>query len=289
MRSPTVEKSFIVRNINTNEELQIGSECAKKFGIGTVNAIYNLTKELYASYNFCDSEYDGLEPIGWPAHYSDYGAVKSVETNIMLQAARKYYVENNGVWKKGYYERGLYYASESAAIIRQTLSSFSVKEDDYINEVIEWVKNVFDPDEWNDFDCSIKSIGENYYMPAVDVAMAFFAIKKYEAYKKREKFNKEKEECRKRGIYLPEKGDYVHIVGKIVNKTKVDGYFGEFTEYEILNEIDGVLYKRAGVVRHDENNNVNVFAYIKDVWNGNYILDRTTIKPKKGIKIDNEF
>lgn len=277
------KKSFVVYNSNTKEELQVGAECAKKFGIGMVNAIYNLTSELYKSYSMYSCEYDGLDPIVWPAHYSDPYAVRSVETSVVVQAAKQYYDEHNGVWKKGGYVGRTYYPSESAAEIRASLELFEANDNDkYYKNLCKWINEKFEADAYNDFDTAIKAIGTDYYTSAGDTAAAFFAIKKFESWKK-------EQEAKEKGLYIPKRGDYIHVVGKIVNKSTKEGMFGKYVEYEILNIIDGNTYKRSGVVKSNDKCEVDCFAFIKDVWQGNFVLDRTTLKAKKGIKINNEI
>lgn len=279
------KKSFIVRNTVTGEELQIGSECAKKFGIGLMNSIHKLTNELYASYMI--PVYDGDEPVMWPAHISDPHAVKSVETSIMVQAAKKYYDDHNGVWKKGYYTgsgfTARYVPSESNADLRAMVDNFTANKDDaYYKELCEYLNNTFEADEYSEFSQTIKSVGYNFYMSLGDTAAVFFAVKNYEIWKK-EQYAKENK------IYLPKRLDYIKIEGKIVNKIKKNGYFGEYYEYEILNNIDNIVYKRAGTVNPDENGNVSGFAIIDSVYNGNYILGRVTKNKKKNMNICNIF
>ena len=275
------KKSYIVRNTVDGRELQVGAECAKKFGIGMVEAVYKLTKELYASYSLYSCEYDGLEPLEWPAHFSDPHAVRSIETSIVVQAAKQYYDEHNGVWKKGYYEGRMYFPSQSAADIRSSLDKFAADADNaYYKELTQWIAQDFEASEYNEFEMKIKELGESYYMSAGDTATAFFAIKKYEEYKK-------EQAAKAAGLYLPKPGDYIHIVGIIINKYVKSGYYGVYEEYEILNEIDGNKYIRSGVVNVDSDNKVNCFAFIKDVYGTKYLLDRTTKHAKKGVAIAN--
>lgn len=277
------KKSYIVRNSKTGEELQIGAECAKKFGIGMMNAIHNLTKELYASYSLYSCEYDGLEPIEWPARFNDSHAVRSVETSAVVIAAKQYYDDHNGKWLKGYYQGSIYYPSESAADIRSLLEDVQAdSENAYYKELTSWIKDVFVADEWSEFDEKIKAVGTDYYTSAGDTAAVFFAIKKFEAYKK-------EQAAKAAGIYIPKRGDYIHIIGKIVSEKKKCGTYGVYVEYVIENTLDGYTYTRSGAVKADSEKNVDCFAYIKDAYGGNYTLDRTTQKPKKGVVVANTF
>lgn len=275
------KKSFIVKNIVTNEELQIGSECAKKFGIGMMNEIYKLTNSLYASYSL--PVYDG-EFIGeWPSHFSDPHAVASVETSKLVKACKKYYDDNNGIWKKGYYVGSYYTPSESATDIRNSIDNFTEDSDDaYYKSLCEYLNNVYEADEYNEFAQSIKATGSNFYSSKAEIAPVYFAIKSFENWKK-------EEDARKNGKYLPKRLHYIYIKGKVINKTKKSGYFGDYYEYEILNDIDNNIYLRAGSVKTDEDSNIEGYAFIKDIYKGKNILDRITKNPKKNVTLNNVF
>lgn len=275
------KKSYIVKNIVTGEELQIGAECAKKFGIGMMNAIYKLTKSLTAS--FILPVYDGDEMGMWPGHFSDPHAVESIETSKLVKACKKYYDDNNGIWKKGYYVGNYYTPSESVADIRSTVNDFSADSDDvYYKSLCEYLNNIYEADKYNEFAQSIKATGSNFYSSKGEIAPVYFAIKSFENWKKME-------EAKKNGQYIPHRNDYIYINGKIINKAKKSGYFGDYYEYEILNYIDNNVYKRAGSVKPDDEGNIKGYAYIKDIYKDNFILDRITKNIKKGVKLNNEW
>ncbi len=286
-KRPQWKASYIIRNRVTDEELQVGTECARKFGVNTLKYIANMTRELYKSYIISYGEEDPFGYIGWPSHLNDPYAVRSIETLVLVQAAKKYYDDNNGVWKKGYRDsRGFYYPSESAAEIKATLDKFEPNEDDeYFKSLTSWLREHYssNSDYLSDFDLTMKAIGTDYYMSAGDTAAAFFAIKNFETWKKQQ-------EAREKGLYLPKRLDYVKIHGKIVNKTRKEGYFGSYIEYEILNEIDNTIYKRSGVVPMNDDV-VEGFAYVDGVYkNGaDVVLQRITKHPKKGVAINNIF
>ena len=275
-------KSFIIQNVVTGEELQVGAECAKKFGIGMINAIYKLTRDLTASFMlpvYSDNNFIGE----WPSHFSDPHAVESIETSKLVKACKKYYDDNNGIWKRGYYTGNYYTPSESAAVIRNTVDKFNADSHDaYYKSLCEYLNNVYEAGEYNEFSQSIKNIGCNFYSSKGDIAPAYFAIKSFENWKK-------EEDAKKNGQYIPHRNDYIYINGKVINKTMKSGCFGEYYEYEILNNIDNNVYKRAGSVKADDDNNVKGYAYIKDIYKGNYILDRITKNIKKGVKLNNEW
>ena len=275
--------SFIVRNNRTGEELQVGSECAKKFGIGTVQQIYNLTSSLYQSYAL--PYYEGWEePKMWPHKYNDPYAARSVEVSLMVQAAKKYYDDHNGLWKKSYVgPTGVYYRSESAADISGSLDDFQPDDQNpYYLELMEWLRNEFETSEEYGFNRDIKELPNQYYVSASYSAIAFFAIKNYEVWKK-------EKAAREAGIYLPKRDDYIRIVGKVVNKITRNGYYGSYTEYDIQNNIDNNIYKRAGALPLNSEGLVDGYAFINDVWKGNYTLGRVTKGRKKGVEIANIF
>lgn len=61
------------------------------------------------------------------------------------------------------------------------------------------------------------------------------------------------------------------------------------TKKLVKNDIDNNIYKRAGSVTYNPDTmEVECYAYIKNVWNGNYTLDRCCKGKKKGIAIANE-
>lgn len=274
------KKSFIVRNRKTDEELQIGSECAKKYGIGTMNAIYKLTNELYESYSL--PYYEGEELAEWPPRIKDMYSVKSIETSIVVQAAKKYYDDHNGVWRKGYYSGRVYFKSESAIDIRSSLDDFEANDnDEYYKSLCDWIRSEFNLEScYSEFDEKIQSVGYDYYMSVADVAAAFFAIKRFEQYKK-------EKEAKEKGIYIPKRNDYIRIIGNVVNKKVMTGYYGEYTEYEVYNTIDNNTYFRAGVLPLNADGLVDGYAYVSDVFKGNYVLSRVTKGRKKNEELVN--
>lgn len=153
-------------------------------------------------------------------------------------------------------------------------------DDEYFKSLCEYLNNVYEADVDSGFAYNIKCVGSNYYMSMGDSAAAFFAIKRFEQYKK-------ERDAAALGIYLPKRRDYIRIIGKVVNSEKKDGYFGEYTEYEILNEFDGNHYFRAGVVKPDENGHVEGYAFVEDTYNGVYRLSRVTKNPKRGVALNN--
>lgn len=277
--------SYIIRNRKTDEEKQVGSECARTFGINMLGAIYKLTHELYERYSLPFTE-DPYEERFWPQHISDPYATCSIETSVIVQAAKAYYDKNNGVWKKGYYDdyTHRYYPSESAADIRSSLDSFEPDaENAFYKELAAWLREQYpdtDNKDWSEFDQSMAAIGTCYYMSVSETAAAFFAIKNYERWKR-------ERDAREKGIYLPKRGDYIQIQGRVVDSIKRVGYYGSYYEYQIYNDLDKRIYKRAGAVPSDEDGNVKGYAYIEDVFGSNVTLQRITKHPKKGVEINN--
>lgn len=274
-------KSFIIRNVKTNEELQVGSECAKKFGIGMVDAIYKLMNSLFEVFDFGAGDDMGDDEPIWGHAYVDPHAVESVEASRIILAAKAYYDKKNGAWQKGYYVGRTYYPSQSVTDLMNMIGDFRADdEDEYYKSLVTYLNETFQADS-SEFSQAIKDLGRNYYATMKDLAVAFFAIKNFEAYKR-------EQEAKANGLYIPKVNDYVHIKGNVVSKETKQGYYGEYVVYKIKNELDGLEYTRQGVVKANEAGEVDQYAYIKSIWKNIIQLDRLTANPKKGVEIVNE-
>lgn len=275
-------KSFVIENINTGEELQVGRECLRKFNIGLIDKIYSCMAKLYKTYDLRFGWSDDMDEE-WPhGRFKDPHTYESIEISIAVQAAKKYHDDNNGLWKPGRQEGREYIKSPSAAAIKHMTYDYKADdENEYYKGLMKWMNEVFVPQ--GDFDEKIKSLTiDNYYMSRDDISLIYFAIKKYEQYVK-------EMNAQANGQYIPKVDDYIHIKGKVVDKIWKEGYFGKYLEYQIKNDIDNNIYKRAGSVTYDpDTKEVECYAFVKNVWNGNYTLDRCCKGRKKGIEIANE-
>ena len=265
------KNSYVVYNTKTGEELQVGKECLKTFGLNGISFIYDFTKELYRMIDWYCSFSDGESLMEWRGE-KDKSAFSSCKTTDLLRAAKAYYNENKA-WKKGYYVGNTYYKSESndriqANLINQTFDG----DDDYINKVIEHIKN--NPAN-SEFGIDMLEMVNCFYTQPSFAAHAYFAIKSYEESIKGKELNIEK--------FKP--GLQVKVVGKIIKTERFETIYGTIVKNTI--DAGGILFERTGKISVSDDNTVNFYAVIKYVKGITVILDRATKNPKKGIEIIN--
>lgn len=266
------KNSFIVYNTKTGEELQVGKECLKTFGLNGISFVYDFTKELYRMIDcYCSfSDEDSMFPI-WKGDKDTY-AFSSCKTTDLLKAAKAYYNENK-VWKKGYYVGKTYYKSESNDRIQANLISENFDgNDEYINKVIEHVKGLQGNSE---FSCDMITMVNNFYTAPSYAAHAYFAVKSYEESLKAKEIN----------ISRFKVGLQVHVQGKVIRKELLETMYGSVYKYTI--QANGLLFERTGSIQVSEDKTVNFYALIKNVKGLTIVLDRATKNPKKGIEILN--
>lgn len=266
--------SYVIRNMQTGEELQVGKECIKKFGVGGIIDISKFVSSLYATYDFtCDCG-DGEENI-WKFSYSDHSAIALVSMKDAFGAAKKYYDDNNGKWISGYYDNEHYYPSKSNENLQYSCRSKEGKcDDEYIKKVIDFVKEI--PEDFdNEFQTDMKEyVSDNFYIPLSYVYYAFFAIKKYEHSIKPE-------------MELSLKvGDQIMVKGKVIEHKTDEGIYGTVHHYKI-DMGNGLIGRRTGKIPVGEDKSTEFYSVIKfiDKKEGILYLDRVTKNPKKGIAI----
>lgn len=262
-----VSQSYILYNTNTKEEVQVGAECAKKYGINYLKDINKLVKDLYGNFIVYISSND--DPDG-EFHFCrslpEMSYNRAYLTKDILCNAKIMYDINNGTWVKG----------ETLKDLNEMIDEdchFSKDVESYVETLTNWIKNDFNPTT-TEFDYSIKELGNNKYSSVFDSCFAFFAIKKFEESKKEPETLK--------------KDDFVKIVGspKYVSYTVTK--FGPVRKYEILNEIDNKKYMKESSTELDENNKIEGYSKVKFVdRNGNIYLSRILKKQKEGTKIAN--
>ncbi len=265
-----IKNSYVVLNTQTGEELQVGKECLKAFGIEGVSFIYGFTKELYRIIDcYCSFGDDEDDFCIWRGP-KDQTAFSSCKTTDLLRAAKAYYNENK-FWKKGYYIGRTYYKSESNDRIQANLINKNYDgDDDYIDRVIEHVKGLPVNTE---FSIDMLDMVNNYYTQPACAAHAFFAIKSYEESIIAKKINIER--------YKP--GMQVEVQGKVIRTERLNTIYG-MTEKNII-DAGGIVFQRTGKIPVNEDKTVHFFAIIKEVKGITIILDRATKNPKKGVEI----
>lgn len=244
-----IKNSFVIRNKATGEELQVGCECLKGFGLDMFTAVADLTRELNRVFDYYCSDEDGL--LCWRAPEDPY-ASRSVEVTELLRAA-KFYYNDHKVWQKSETYNGHYYPSPSSEAIKSNLDAGRFDgDDDYIREVIKFT---LDSEPKTMFAESMRELAANFYGKPSDAAMAYFMIKSYEDHL-----------ANKRNPLKPlEEGELVHVVGTIESVRTASSRYGVFSVYTILTS-KGYTVKKAGKVdytREGEKSVVDFYAKVK--------------------------
>lgn len=264
---------FVLRNTETGEEVQIGPECAKTYGIHGLKHIVAFSNSLYEIFDFTACA-DGEEYGLYRCRFADTNMKKCVETDKVFDMVSEYYNECGGTWKSGYYSGNEYVRSESRnTLLNKVDKEYSedtvLKNTELFNKVREYCETLV-PGMYDEFTEGVKKSMTNKYISVEDIHFMFFAIKNYNKYLKslENKFNV---------------GDYVHVVGKIVSEKIYDGFYGMYTVYTILSE-NGNTFIRKGSVK-STGKDVNFYAKVEYVKADEFHLGPVTKNPKKGMDI----
>lgn len=265
------KNAYIIENITTGEELQVGCECIKKFGIDDMYYISDFTRKLYEIYNYklnyaTDKEYGDLLEWGGRKDSSYKNAI--LKTNLIMAA--KFQYEICPVYKKGTKVDNVRYRSATLEGIDTILNSGNLKVDKtYVKAVCEFGAKIQPKTE---FEEDMLTVAKNFYCYQGQEVYAFFLVKAYEDSLKPE-------------LNLP-KGCQVKVCGKVIQKRFEESYFGMMEINTILTD-KGVTCERYGKVPTTEDKRTSFYALVKGVFKGKVSLDRATKNPKKGIEVIN--
>lgn len=265
------KNAYVIENITTGEELQVGCECIKKFGIDDMYYISDFTRKLYEIYNYklnyaTDKEYGDLLEWGGRKDSSYKNAI--LKTNLIMAAKSQY--EICPVYKKGTKVDNVRYRSATLEGIDTILNSGNLKVDEtYVKAVCEFGAKIQPKTE---FEEDMLTVAKNFYCYQGQEVYAFFLVKAYEDSLKPE-------------LNLP-KGCQVKVCGKVIHKRFEESYFGMMEINTILTD-KGVTCERYGKVPTTEDKRTSFYALVKGVFKGKVSLDRATKNPKKGIEVIN--
>ena len=265
------KNAYVIENITTGEELQVGCECIKKFGIDDMYYISDFTRKLYEIYNYklnyaTDKEYGDLLEWGGRKDSSYKNAI--LKTNLIMAAKSQY--EICPVYKKGTKVENVRYRSATLEGIDTILNSGNLKVDEtYVKAVCEFGAKIQPKTE---FEEDMLTVAKNFYCYQGQEVYAFFLVKAYEDSLKPE-------------LNLP-KGCQVKVCGKVIQKRFEESYFGMMEINTILTD-KGVTCERYGKVPTTEDKRTSFYALVKGVFKGKVSLDRATKNPKKGIEVIN--
>ena len=263
------KNAYVIENITTGEELQVGCECIKKFGIDDMYYISDFTRKLYEIYNYklnyaTDKEYGDLLEWGGRKDSSYKNAI--LKTNLIMAAKSQY--EICPVYKKGTKVENVRYRSATLEGIDTILNSGNLKVDEtYVKAVCEFGVKIQPKTE---FEEDMLTVAKNFYCYQGQEVYAFFLVKAYEDSLKPE-------------LNIP-KGCQVKVCGKVIQKRFEESYYGMMEINTILTD-KGVTCERYGKVPTTEDKRTSFYALVKGVFKGKVSLDRATKNPKKGIEV----
>lgn len=265
------KNAYVIENITTGEELQVGCECIKKFGINNMYYISDFTIKLHEIYDYrlnyaTDKEYGDIEEWGGKKDSSYKNAI--LKTNLIMAAKSQY--EICPVYMKGTKVKNVRYRSATLEGIDTILNSGNLKVDEaYVKAVCEFGAKIQPKTE---FEEDMVTVAKNFYCYQDQEVYAFFLVKAYEDSLKPE-------------LNL-QKGCQVKVCGKVIQKRFEESYYGMMEINTILTD-KGVICERYGKIPTTENKRTSFYALVKGIFNGKVSLDRATKNPKKGIDVIN--
>ena len=264
------KNSYVIENVNTGEELQVGCECVKKFGIKSFDYLSKFLHDLYAIYDYrisyaTDKEYGDLEVWGGKSDSAYKNAFKKAD--LIMSAKAEY--DKCPVYKKAYRERNTYYRSPTLTNIETILcgEKFNI-DDEYVNKVCA---HALSKPVDGEFSEKTHRLANDFYAYIDEAVYAFFMVKNYEDSLKAETKLKT--------------GTPVKVEGKIIQTRTEESYFGPMTINIILTD-NGVECERIGKIPTIERDNIrrtSFYSAVKGIYHGKISLDRATKNPKKGV------
>lgn len=266
------KNAYVVENVKTGEELQVGCECIKKFGLEGFGFLSDFTRKLYELYDYgisyaTDDEFGDIEKWGGRKDASYKNAI--LKSDLIMAAKAQYDI--CPVYKKGTKVEHVRYRSATLDGIDTILNSKKFKIDEaYVKAVCEFGAKIQPKTE---FEEDMLAVAKNFYCFQEQDVYAFFLVKAYE-----DSFKPE---------LSVQKGNQVKVCGKIIQKRFEESYYGVMEINTILTD-KGIECERYGKVPTIEENGVKrttFYALVKGVFNGKISLDRATKNPKKGIEV----
>lgn len=263
------KNSYVIENVTTGEELQVGCECVKKFGIKSFDYLSKFTDELYKLYDYslsCSTEDDELKMWGGNPNAIYKNAFKKAD---LIMSAKATY-DKCPIYKKAYRQGNTHYPSPTLVDIEATLcgENFDINNE-YVEKVCAYALSKPIDGEFAE---KMHRLASDYYVYLDESVYAFFMVKNYEDSLKAET--------------KLEAGTPVKVEGKIIQTRTEESYFGPMTINIILTD-NGVECERIGKIPTIETDNIkrtSFYSVVKGIYHGKISLDRATKNPKKGIE-----
>lgn len=264
--------SYVIENVKTGDELQVGCECIKKFGIEGFGFLSDFNRKLYEIYDYTvtyatDKEYGDIFDWGGGKDSSYKNAY--LKSDLIMAAKAQYDI--CPVYKKGTKVDYIRYRSSTLDGIDSILNRGNIRVDEaYVKAVCEFGEKIQPETE---FEKDMVTVAKNFYCYKDQDVYAFFLVKAYEDSLKPE--------------LKVEKGNQVKVCGKIIQKRYEESFYGVMEINTILTDkgIECERYGKVPIIEEDGVNRTTFYALVKGVFNGKISLDRATKNPKKGIEV----
>lgn len=266
------KNSYVIENVTTGEELQVGCECVKKFGIKSFDYLSKFTDELYKLYDYslsCSTEDDELKMWGGNPNAIYKNAFKKAD---LIMSAKATY-DKCPIYKKAYRQGNTHYPSPTLVDIEATLcgENFDINNE-YVEKVCAYALSKPIDGEFAE---KMHRLASDYYVYLDESVYAFFMVKNYEDSLKAET--------------KLETGTHVKVEGKVIQTRTEESYYGPMTINIILTD-NGVECERIGKIPTVERYNIkrtSFYSTVKGIYHGKVSLDRATKNPKKGVQYIN--
>lgn len=263
-----IQNSYVIRNEKTYEELQVGCECLKTYGVDSFKIIGRMTAELYRKYYIIGK--DDIENLVLDRSYDPmkkWGRSAILKSDLLC-AAKAYYNEHPAWVSSKNSENG------SMVMIQSILANNEFERDDeYVAKACEYSANI---DSYSDFSQDMMALSRNYYATPNDACVAYFVVKRYEEYLISQKMG------------ILEAGTPVYIKGNVVHFALMPSVygFGEMQKLFTIKTDSGRIVKRYGEVKYsgEGDKRVSFYSSVKYLKNNEIYLDRALKNPKKGIE-----
>lgn len=262
--------SYVIENVKTGEELQVGCECVKKFGLKGMSFLSDFTRKLYEIYDYrisyaTDDEFGDL--LTWGGKKKDVSYKDARLKTEMIMAAKAEF-DKCPVWSKAEKSNGVYRPSQTAYNIEARMNATEgIKVDEaYIKKVCDYALR---KEAESEFEVEMQKVANDFYVYTGQIVYAFFLVKNYEDSKKKINVTK---------------GMQVKVTGKLIKKSYEESFYG-YTEVNTILTDKGVTCERRGKVNVENGQRCEFYSIVKSVYHGKVYLDRATKNPKKGIKI----
>lgn len=264
------KNSYLIENIVTGDELQVGCECVKKFGIKSFDYLSKFTSELHKLYDYsrsCSTDEDGDELKMWGGNPNAIYKNAFKKADLIMSAKAVY--NKCPIYKKAYRQGNTHYPSPTLVDIEATLCEENFgSNSEYVEKVCAYALSKSVDGEFAE---KTHRLASDYYAYLDESVYAFFMVKNYE-------------DSLKVNTKL-EAGTAVKVDGKVIQTRTEESFYGVMTINTILTD-NGTECERAGIIPTTEIDGVkrtSFYSSIKGMYRGRVCLERATKNPKKGV------